>query len=113
MTLTRASYRETIPEFAAGLGFLIRGATGGTAGSPAPRVADRTGLTAVYEFHLEYGSANMSAGAGASGMDDPVLSGPTLFSALTDQLGLKLQKSKSVPVDVIVIDHADPVPTEN
>ena len=112
-TLTRASFRETMADFAAGLGFLVRAANGGTARDPAPRIDDKTGLTAVYEFHLQYASVNMSAAPGAAGADDSTLSGPTLFAALADQLGLKLQKAKSVPVDVIVIDHADAVPAEN
>jgi uncharacterized protein (TIGR03435 family) len=110
-SLVRASYRETMGEFAAGLGFLIRSANGGTAGEPAPRVNDKTGLSGIYEFHLMFSNPGASATPGAS--EDPVLSGPTLFSALSDQLGLKLQKAKSVQVDVIVVDKADPVPTEN
>jgi uncharacterized protein (TIGR03435 family) len=38
--------------------------------------------------------------------------GPTLFIALEEQLGLKLVKKKA-SLDVLVIDHADKVPTEN
>jgi uncharacterized protein (TIGR03435 family) len=110
-TLTTASYRETMAEFATGLGFLIRSASGGTSGSPAPRVTDKTGLTGIYEFHLRYATANMSAAPTAD--DDAGLGGETLFNALSSQLGLKLQKAKSVPVDVIVIDHADAVPADN
>lgn len=112
-TLTSASYRETMAEFATGLGFLIRSATGGTSGSPAPRVTDKTGLTGIYEFHLRYATATISATPAPAEAQDPALSGDTLFNALSGQLGLKLQKAKSVPVDVIVIDHADPVPAEN
>jgi len=112
-TLSSASYRETMAEFATGLGFLIRTASGGTSGSPAPRVTDKTGLTGIYEFHLRYATANMSATPAPAEADDPALGGETLFNALSSQLGLKLQKAKSVPVDVIVVDHADPVPAEN
>jgi uncharacterized protein (TIGR03435 family) len=39
--------------------------------------------------------------------------GPSLLNALEKQLGLKLVKTRNVPVDIIVIDHADKVPTEN
>lgn len=37
---------------------------------------------------------------------------PSIFTALEEQLGLRLQK-RSVPVDMFVIDHIDKVPTEN
>lgn len=112
---THATYRETMAEFAAGLGFQVRAATGGNAGSPAPRVTDKTGLNGIYELHLYYEAASpfLNAAPEGAGADDPTPSGPTLFNALTDQLGLKLQKGKSIPLDVIVIDHADPVPAEN
>ena len=39
--------------------------------------------------------------------------GPTVFDALETQLGLKLRKTGRVGVDVLVIDHADRVPTQN
>ncbi len=100
-------------EFATGLGLQIRSTNGGASGSPAPRVTDKTGLTGIYEFHLRYAIANMSATPSTAETEDPALSGETLFNALSNQLGLKLQKAKSVPVDVIVIDHADPAPAEN
>ena len=37
---------------------------------------------------------------------------PDFFTALREQLGLKLQPQK-VPVDFLVIDHVDKIPTEN
>jgi uncharacterized protein (TIGR03435 family) len=36
----------------------------------------------------------------------------TLFAALEQQLGLKVEKSKA-PLDVVVIDHIDKIPTAN
>jgi uncharacterized protein (TIGR03435 family) len=36
-----------------------------------------------------------------------------IFEAVEKQLGLKLAKVKDVPVDVIVIDRVDKVPTAN
>jgi uncharacterized protein (TIGR03435 family) len=68
------------------------------AGQP---VVDRTGLTGIYDFTLSYAPAN-----------DPNSSLPDFFTALQEQLGLKLQPQK-IPVDVLVIDHADKIPTEN
>ena len=38
--------------------------------------------------------------------------GPTIFIALQDQLGLKLQ-SKKASIEALVIDHLEKVPTEN
>jgi uncharacterized protein (TIGR03435 family) len=55
---------------------------------------------------------------GAAGPEPParpeaaVPEGQTLFTAL-GQLGLKLIKSKGVPVDVLVIDRVDKIPSEN
>jgi uncharacterized protein (TIGR03435 family) len=49
-------------------------------------------------------------GGGAPGTESappPDAGGPTLLTALQEQLGLKLESEKG-PVDVIVIDHIDP-----
>jgi uncharacterized protein (TIGR03435 family) len=46
-------------------------------------------------------------GTGAPGAD----AGPSLFTALQDELGLRLQPTKA-PVDVIVIDHVE-LPSAN
>jgi uncharacterized protein (TIGR03435 family) len=40
------------------------------------------------------------------------LNGPSLYTALQEQLGLKLESRKG-PVDVLVIDHAEKVPADN
>lgn len=68
------------------------------AGGP---VVDKTGIAGNYDFKLSYAPAN-----------DPNSSLPSLFTALQEQLGLKLESQK-VPVDHLVIDHADKIPTEN
>ncbi len=62
-------------------------------------VVDRTGLTAHYNFKLVY-SADMGD-----------TTGPSIFTALQEQLGLKLEAAKG-PVEVLVIDRAEK-PSEN
>lgn len=62
-------------------------------------VIDKTGLTGNYDFDLTWAP------------NDEPDSGPSIFTALQDQLGLKLEPAKA-PVDVIVIDHLER-PSEN
>ena len=82
-------------------------------------VLDKTGLTGRYDFTLKWtpdeGEAPMfhgpggPGGAGSPPPADP--SAPSLFTALQEQLGLKLDSQKG-PVDVLVIDHVEK-PTAN
>ena len=81
-------------------------------------IIDRTGLTGAYDFSLSWTpdqSMRSSPGGAQPGQPEgdsaPDASGPSLFTAVQEQLGLKLDPQKSA-VDVIVIDHIDP-PTEN
>ena len=64
-------------------------------------VVDRTGLKGSYDVDVEY-DPDMSP--------DSLL--PSLDAAIQQRLGLSLVSQK-VPVDIIVIDHADQQPTEN
>jgi uncharacterized protein (TIGR03435 family) len=69
-------------------------------------VVDKTGVQGVYDFELRYTTDDLSSAAGD-------LEGiPSLFTALRDVLGLRLQPEK-VPVDIIVVDHVERVPIEN
>ena len=64
-------------------------------------VIDKTGLPGAYDFDLAFAPlAPPAAGAAA----DPSL--PTIFIALEEQLGLKLQSTNG-PLDVIVIDSIE------
>jgi uncharacterized protein (TIGR03435 family) len=78
-------------------------------------VIDATGLTGKYDIDL-YWSAVNSLHASAPAADPAMLasdpSGPTLQQALQDQLGLRLE-SKKGPVDFLVVDHMEEVPTAN
>ena len=66
-------------------------------------VLDKTGLTGKYDFKLSF-APDMGQQPPGSGDDHAAAdSGPSIFTALQDQLGLKLD-SKKGPVEVLVID---------
>jgi len=69
-------------------------------------VLDETGLKGVYELKLEWTPEP------TRGIPDPPENGPSLFTAVQEQLGLKLEARKDA-VEVLVIDHADQTPVEN
>jgi uncharacterized protein (TIGR03435 family) len=75
-------------------------------------IVDRTRLGGVYDFTLEFAPeiGPGSQPAGATGASDPSAP-PSIFTALQEQLGLKLESQKG-PVDVLVIDHVE-LPSEN
>lgn len=68
-------------------------------------VMDKTGLKGLFDVQLRFAPQSMSA-APAS---DP--SGPSIFAALEEQLGLKLESGRG-PLQVLVIDSVSR-PTEN
>ena len=67
-------------------------------------VIDKTGLTGEYDLHMKWTLEN----APQPLADDAP---PTLFTAIQEQLGLKLQPGKG-PVDTLIVDHVEQ-PTEN
>jgi uncharacterized protein (TIGR03435 family) len=70
-------------------------------------VVDKTGLAEKYDYVLEWTPDVAAVGPESPDRPQPVDSpGPTIFTALQEQLGLKLESSKG-PVETIVIDHAD------
>jgi uncharacterized protein (TIGR03435 family) len=96
-------------------------------------VVDKTGLADKYDFTLEFQaperglSLMLSAMLAATlpqtpGQPIPVSNRPPdpaqedgvpiISSALEKQLGLKLEKTKT-PLDVLVIDHVEKIPTDN
>lgn len=77
------------------------------------RIVDKTGLNGRYDFRLEYAGTHFPGGAFPQpGADGQLAEAPNLFDAVQQQLGLKLQESKA-PVDILVVDHVDKMPTEN
>jgi uncharacterized protein (TIGR03435 family) len=111
--------RKTMAMFCRELGAQINVSEGRPFDAQTPRVVDKTGLAGIYEFHLEYAGMVRSvswmppSAAIDSGPAIPSDPAPSLFTAIEGQLGLKLRKLKNVSVDVLVVDHADKVPTEN
>ena len=81
-------------------------------------VLDQTALEGVYAVALDWvpdstdepGSAPVSPPAAGEGTT--VASGPSIFTALREQLGLTLVATRG-PVEILVIEHAEKVPTEN
>jgi uncharacterized protein (TIGR03435 family) len=73
-------------------------------------VIDKTGLTGLYEFRLKFlpdgrnagpmGPVGLPPGAPAPAIDPDA---PSLFTAVQEQLGLKLESARG-PVEVVVID---------
>jgi uncharacterized protein (TIGR03435 family) len=78
-------------------------------------VVDRTGLTGGYDVDLKWSPTpdQLPQGPPPPGVEPPVIdpNGPSLFSALEEQLGLKLDARRG-PVEVLVIDRIE-LPTEN
>ena len=65
-------------------------------------VEDRTGLTGVYDYKLEYAD---EPGRGLPTEEGgPEAMGASIFSALQEQLGLKLEASR-VKVETLVVDR--------
>jgi len=69
-------------------------------------VIDATGLTGAYDVHLKWAIDSLSAPAGPNATTLLDATGPSIFTALQEQLGLKLESTKG-PVEVLVIDHVE------
>ena len=75
-------------------------------------VVDQTGLTQRYDFRLNWTRERALSGGEQNGAAEmPASGGPALFTALQEQLGLKLVNTKG-PVEIIVVDSIER-PTEN
>jgi uncharacterized protein (TIGR03435 family) len=67
-------------------------------------VVDRTGLTASYDIDLQWAPMDLHADEAASATQSDA---PSLFTALEDQLGLKLVHRKE-KFDILVVDGIKP-----
>jgi uncharacterized protein (TIGR03435 family) len=76
------------------------------AGMVSRSVIDRTGLTGQYDFRLDY-APDVIARPDAGNAPEK----PSLFTALHEQLGLKLEPGRA-PVEMFVVDRAEK-PSEN
>jgi uncharacterized protein (TIGR03435 family) len=79
-------------------------------GSPLNRfVVDKTGLTGTWNLKLEFTPdhmPNLPPGAPPPGVTLPSPDAPSLFTAVQEQLGLKLEPARG-PVTVLVIDRIE------
>ncbi len=81
-------------------------------------VIDMTGLTGAFSVDLKWTPDALRSRVLQDGAAPPVSSqaadvdGPSLPTALEEQLGLRLE-SRRGPLDVIVVDHAEKVPAAN
>jgi uncharacterized protein (TIGR03435 family) len=73
-------------------------------------ILDMTELNGLFGVQLEWSPAG--SGAPGSSPNADVAAGPSLFTAVQEQLGLRLEARKG-PVEVLVIDRAEKTPAEN
>jgi uncharacterized protein (TIGR03435 family) len=75
-------------------------------------VIDRTGIEGLFDLDLNFNvdETTTAMPPPPPGMAPPVeMTPPTMFTALQEQLGLRLESAKG-PVEVLVVEHADKPP---
>jgi uncharacterized protein (TIGR03435 family) len=84
-------------------------------------VLDMTGIKGIFDIDLEWTpdeserAPRFALGGGGPGRPEATTESgdrPTIFTAVQEKLGLKLEGRKG-PVEIIVVDNVDKVPTEN
>jgi uncharacterized protein (TIGR03435 family) len=75
-------------------------------------VVDSTGLKGAFDFTLQWSPDEAPRIAAADGSEAAGTAGPSIFTALQEQLGLKLVREKG-PVEILVVDHMEKAPSEN
>lgn len=92
--------------FAASMAFFAKIFLAGQVGGP---VIDETGIQGNFDFSMDWTPDNNPPRSPADAGDPPGApdpNGPSFFSALREQLGLKLEAGKG-PVEVLIVDHAE------
>ncbi len=80
---------------------------------PEPvRVIDQTGLAGRFDFKLEFPAPSIPGLPGNAIDVDPEDTPRLIIEAMAKQLGLKLTPTKIV-LDLVIVDHADRVPSPN
>ena len=74
-------------------------------------ILDKTGLTSNYDYKLQWSPEESHAPSNDQETVSPDSPAPSVFVAIQEQLGLKLEPRKA-PVEVLVIDHVER-PSEN
>jgi bla regulator protein BlaR1 len=69
-------------------------------------VIDRTGLTGRYDINLNWDPPNATAAAPTTNADNATQPAPSLFTALQEQLGLKLVAGRG-PIEHLLIDSVE------
>lgn len=96
-TLTVSVHGIGVAELARGLLVELTGRT----------VIDKTGIAGLFDLHIEFTpeqNTPTNIPSALASADDAA--GPTIFTALQEQLGLRLKSSRG-PVEVLVIDHVE------
>ena len=81
----------------------------GAVGRP---VRDMTGLSGNYEVNLKWTPEDKLLASADNTSPDPGDPPPSIFTALQEQLGLKLEP-RNFSMKIVVVDHVERVPTEN
>lgn len=115
------SQQVGMAELASTLGPMITQALGADSADlsiPKARVVDRTGLTGVYDYRIEFACEGCRRTPANLGGLPPISTAgepgglPSVFQAV-ESLGLKLAKVRDIPLDVIVVDRVEKVPSGN
>jgi uncharacterized protein (TIGR03435 family) len=69
-------------------------------------VNDQTGLTGIFNFHLRWTPEKDPSTPITASPTLPDAAAPSIFTALQEQLGLKLEPRKG-PVELLIVDHAE------
>ena len=69
-------------------------------------IIDDTKISGTFEFRLIFALEPPSGATGAAGIPPTDPAGPSIFTALQEQLGLKLEGTRG-PAEAFVIDHAE------